>query len=58
MANELLDYFFDFDEAKMFAELMLLPHQHHHEKKVKKTVSGSNLLSMVASRNILDKSEI
>jgi hypothetical protein len=33
-ANELIDYFADFEEAKTFAVLLLLPHHHHHETKV------------------------
>jgi hypothetical protein len=53
MANELLEYFEDFEAARTFAEMLLLPHHHHHEKKTKKSLSGSNLLSVVGS-NPLD----
>ena len=46
MANELLPYFKDFLTTKHFAEIICLPHFHHHEKKLKKTLSGSSLVKM------------
>lgn len=49
MANELLDYFTDLDQARLFAELFCMPHQHHHEKRLRKSVSGANMVRMAAS---------
>ena len=54
-ANELINYFQDFEEARTFAELLLLPHHHHHETKVKKSLSGSNLLKLVGSSNFQEQ---
>lgn len=52
MANELLGYFKDLNQAKMFAELMFLPFMHHHEKKIKKTPSGSSLNNNTEKKGI------
>jgi len=54
-ANELLGYFKDLESARLFAEIMCLPHYHHHQiKNVRKTASGNNLLKMVSSANLQD----
>jgi hypothetical protein len=54
MANELLDYFGELDQARQFAELFCMPHQHHHEKRVRKSVSGANLMKISTSSNFQD----
>ena len=54
IANELLDYFQNLENAKKFAEVFCLPHHHHHEKKFKKTPSGSNLHKMTSSGNFVE----
>ena len=46
MANELLPYLSDLNTAKLFAEIICLPHFHHHEKKIKKNLSGNSLVKM------------
>lgn len=55
VANELLDYFNDFESARRFAELLCVSHHHHHEKKVKKNASSNNLPSLnKSSSNFVD----
>lgn len=55
LANELLGYFNDLDEARMFAEILLLPHRHHHAKKQAKSLSGSNIVKMTGSSTLTDQ---
>jgi len=54
VANELLDYFTDFESAKRFAEILCAHHHHHHEKKIKKNISNNNLNKVISSSNFVD----
>ncbi len=55
----MVSYFSDLVHAKNFAELMCLPHIHHHEhayyeKKSKHSASGSNLSKLASTNNLQD----
>ena len=39
----------DFSLAQLFANLFCLPHYHHHEKKMQKSLSGTSLSKMNSS---------
>ena len=50
ITNELMEYFNnDFSLAQLFANLFCLPHYHHHEKKMQKSLSGTSLSKMNSS---------
>ena len=56
----MISYFSDLVHARNFAELMCLPHIHHHEnihhheKKNKHSASGSNISKLASSNNLQD----